>query len=283
MSDLIEVRIPDMGDVDAVEVVEILVQVGDAVDAEASLVTLESDKASMDVPSPRAGVVKELELSSGDTVKEGDLVLLLEAAGDASPGAPAPASEDAPASEETARSEPQAPEPEVPAPADARPAAPAPRPPESTPAPAAPSTGALPPVDEAAFADAYASPSVRKLARELGADLGAVEGTGRKGRITDGDLKAWVKAALHSRVAAGGGGGVSGFDWPAMPAVDFSKFGDIEEKPLSRIQKVSKKNLHRSWLHVPHVTQHDEADTTELEAFRQAHKDEAKKRGFSLT
>ncbi|MEM1183197.1 MAG: biotin/lipoyl-containing protein, partial [Acidobacteriota bacterium] len=256
MSDLIEVRIPDMGDVDEVEVVEILVQAGDAVEAEASLITLESDKASMDVPSPQAGAIKELKVAAGDTVKEGDLVALLEA-GDAG-GESAPA----PAAQEEAAPEPAAP---VPSPPPAAPAsaAPAPSPAAAAPAPASPEP-ALPRVDEAAFANAYASPSVRKLARELGANLGAVQGTGRKGRITDADLKQWVKSALQrpAPTASGGGGGVSGFEWPQIPAIDFAKFGDIEEQPLSRIQKVSKKNLHRSWLHVPHVTQHEDADVT---------------------
>ena len=140
-------------------------------------------------------------------------------------------------------------------------------------------------MDEAAFADAYASPSVRKLARELGADLGRISGTGRKGRITQEDLKGWVKQALQGavQVTAGGSGQLTGFEWPAMPEIDFSKFGEIEEKKLSRIQKASKRNLHRSWLHVPHVTQHEDADVTDLEAFRKGHSEAAKKQGIKLT
>ena len=140
-------------------------------------------------------------------------------------------------------------------------------------------------VDQEAFDDAYASPSVRRLARELGVDLGRVDGTGRKGRITGDDLRAWVKGALDSGGSGGdgAGGGVSGFDWPQMPEIDFSKFGEVEEKKLSRIRKVAAKNLHRSWLHVPHVTQFEDADVTELEAFRKAQAPKAKEQGFKLT
>ena len=276
MADMQEVLVPDIGDIDAVTVLEILVAPGDQVDVEDALVTLESDKASMDVPSPAAGTVKEIKVSSGDEVKEGSLLLLLEASAEA-PKAEAPKAE-APKTE--------APKAEAPRPSPAAPpatpaAAPAPAtPPQPAPAPAAPSEAG--PVDEEGFRKAYASPSVRRFARQLGVNLGKVQGTGRKGRITQEDVQAFVKKALSSPAAAAGGS-VEGFQWPAMPEIDFSKFGEVEHKPLSRIRKVSARNLHRSWLHVPHVTQHDETDITEMEAFRKAHSEQAKKEGYKLT
>ena len=268
MSELMEVRVPDIGDFDTVDVVEILVSVGDSVDEEDPLITLESDKASMEVPSPAAGVVREIKVSTGDQIGQDALILMLESSAGSS--ASDSGAGEGPAQEQ-AKIEP-APDTEATPPESSAPAAAAP-----PPQPTAPST-----VDEQAFADAYAGPGVRKLARELGVDLGRVQGTGRKGRITPDDLRSWVKSAL----AGGGaqpGGAVDGFQWPAMPNIDFSKFGEVEHKPLSRIRKVSARNLHRSWLHVPHVTQHDEADVTRMEEFRKGHAEQAKKEGYKLT
>ena len=257
MADLLEVKVPDIGDVDAVDVIEILVAVGDSVAEEDPLLTLESDKASMEIPSPAAGVVKELKVSIGDQVDQDAVIVILETTASAAPSSP----EEAPAPAPPPKAAPEKPSKAV------------------TPAAAAPSAPAE--IDEAAFADAYAGPGVRKLARELGVDLGKVQGQGRKGRITPDDLRRWVKNALKRGTPSGGT--VDGFAWPAMPQIDFSKFGDIEEKPLSRIRKVSARNLHRSWLHVPHVTQHEEADVTDMEAFRKSHGEQAKKEGYKLT
>jgi len=267
MAETREVKVPDIGGFDAVDVVEILVAPGDAVEVETPLITLESDKASMDVPSPLAGKVLEVKVGVGDKIAEGAVILLL-------------AVEEASAEpEETPRPEAapvQEPEPEAPAP---RPAAAAP-PPSPTPDP---ESGA----DEEPFNRAYASPAVRRLARELGVDLSAVRGTGRKGRILKEDVQSFVKGALKqgpATVSAAVGGGVEGaFHLPPMPEIDFSRFGATERVPLSRIRKVSAANLHRSWLHVPHVTQHDEADITEMEAFRQSLKEEAAAAGVKLT
>ena len=288
MADVMEVRVPDIGDVDSVDVVEVLVSVGDTVDADDSLITLESDKASMEVPSPAAGTVKQLKIAEGDQVATDAVILLLETSGDSGSTESAPASEPEPASKSESEPDPEPkskPEPEP---------EPEPESEQSEPK-AAPSasehggSGELRPldedVDEAAFSKAYASPSVRKLARELGVDLGRVEGSARGGRIVDDDVKAYVRKALKSggdRQPAAGGG-TRGFDWPQMPDIDFSKFGDTETKPLSRIRKVSARNLHRSWLHVPHVTQHEDADVTELEAFRKSLGKESEKRGIKMT
>jgi pyruvate dehydrogenase E2 component (dihydrolipoamide acetyltransferase) len=318
MAELQEVRVPDIGAIDSVTVVEVLVKVGDTVELETPLVTLESDKASMEVPSPAAGVVKEIKVKAGDSVGQDAPILVLEAAGGAAaapdqaqptaqPAQPAPAqaqpvqpqaaqappadaappaegappAEAPPAEAPPAEAAPPA-QAQQPQPQQAQPAAPAEAP---APAPAAEPTGDKTSDDES-FDQAYAGPGVRKLARELGVDLGQVAGNGRKGRITPDDLKLWVKeklAAGPGAAAAKNGGGVSGFEWPQMPAIDFSKFGPVEKVPLSRIRRATALNLHRSWLHVPHVTQHEDADITELEAFRKAHAEEAQKRGVKLT
>ncbi len=264
-----EVRVPDIGDFKEVDVVEVLVAVGDTVAADDSLITLETDKASMDVPSPVAGKVVSLNVEAGGTVSEGSVVAVVEAVEGAAPV------KEEPVKEEAAKPAPAAPA--TPAPADkATPAPPA----KAAPAPAASS-------QRDAFQDdpgsmPYASPSVRKFARELGVDLIQVKGSGRKGRIVQDDVKGFVKQAMQH----GGGKGAApaaGAGIPAVPAVDFSKFGDIEEVKLSRIRKVSAANLHRSWLNVPRVTQHEDADITDMEAFRKAHGDQAKKQGFKLT
>jgi pyruvate dehydrogenase E2 component (dihydrolipoamide acetyltransferase) len=266
MANAIEVKVPDIGDFKGIPVIEVLVKPGDSVKAEDPLVTLESDKATMDVPSPAAGIVRDIKLKVGDKVSEGMLVLMLEPAGDAAPEKAA------------------APQPEpaaAPAPAAPPPAKPAPQPAAVKPAPApAPAAAA---VDEAAFGKAHASPSVRRFARELGVDLGRVNGSGPKGRVLTEDVQAYVKGELsRPRGEAAAGGGL-GFNLPPLQPVDFARFGPVTEQPLSRIKKLSGGFLHRNWVSIPHVTQQDEADITELEAFRKAQAEEAKKKGIKFT
>ena len=271
MGQLQEVRLPDIGETEGVNVIEVLVGPGDVVALDDSLVTLESDKASMEVPSTAAGKVVEVRVKVDEGVSENMVIAVVdtsEAEAPAAGAAEAAAPEKAPA---------EAPKP-APAPPPTPPPAPAPEPAPAAPPPAA--SSATP----AEFKKAYASPSVRRLARELGVDLTRVRGTGRKNRITKDDVRAYVKSALQGpQAGVAGGVGVSGFAWPAMPEIDFSKFGPVETRPLSRIRKLSAHNLHRSWLHVPHVTQHEEADITEMEAFRKGHSEEAKQKGFKLT
>ena len=261
----IEVKVPDIGDFKDVPVIELLVKPGDTVAAEDSLVTLESDKATMEVPAPAAGVVKELKVKVGDKVSEGSLILLLEA------------SAAAPAKAETPKASAPAPaKAEVPAPAPATAPAPAPSP-APVPAPAAaPATGVPP----------HASPGVRRFARELGVDLSQVKGTAPKGRIVKEDVQGFVKAALSGGGAAApraAGGGLADLGLPAWPKVDFAKFGPIEAQPLSRIKKISGPALARNWVMIPHVTQFDEADITDLEAFRSAINAENAKSGVKVT
>jgi pyruvate dehydrogenase E2 component (dihydrolipoamide acetyltransferase) len=263
MTALKEAHVPDIGDFEGIPVIEILVAVGDTVAKDQGLVTLESDKATMEVPSPFAGVVREIKVKLGDNVSEGALVALIEAA-DGAAAAPAPT----PAAE--------APKPTpAPAPAPSAPVAAAPAP---APAPAANPMGAgLPPVRFEAAAVLpdkvpYASPAVRLFARELGVDLARVAGSARGGRISKEDVQNFVKAAMQGGVSAApaagsGGGGLSLLPWPK---VDFSKFGEIEVREMSRIKKISGANLARNWAMIPHVTQHDDADITDLEALRVA-------------
>jgi pyruvate dehydrogenase E2 component (dihydrolipoamide acetyltransferase) len=269
MSVLEQVVVPDIGDVDEVEVVEVLVAVGDEVAADDALITLESDKASMDVPSPLTGRVTALAVAVGDKLGTGAAILTLEVdeAAKAAAAKPARAEAEKPA-----------------APAPATVAAPAETPARSTSPPPVASGGKLPPIDESTFSSAHAGPSVRRFARELGVSLGLVSGSGRKGRILKEDVQAFVRAALAGVAAVGpSAGSLPGIDIPAMPEIDFSRFGEIERLKLSRIQRISGPSLHRSWLHVPHVTQHDEADITEMEALRREHSPRAKEEGFSLT
>ena len=245
----IEVRVPDIGDFKDVAVIELLVAVGDTVKAEQSLFTVESDKASMEIPSSASGVVKELKVKLGEKINAGDLVVVLE-------GAAAPAAAPAPA--------PAAAAPVVAAPAAA---------PLATPAPAASAPAHQP--GGSLLGLPHASPSVRKLAREFGVPLAEVKGTGPKGRITPEDLQSFTRSVMAGSVqtqaqaarAPAGGSGV-GLDLLPWPKVDFAKFGAIEAKPLSRIKKISGANLARNWVMIPHVTNNDEADITELEAFR---------------
>jgi pyruvate dehydrogenase E2 component (dihydrolipoamide acetyltransferase) len=265
----IEVKVPDIGDFKDIPVIEIFVKPGDTVKAEDSLISLESDKATMDVPAPAGGVVRDLKLKLGDKVSEGTLILTLdtEATGDAKAAAPAPAAT-APSS--------------AAAPATAPAATPSPAP---TPAPAP--TAPAAPVDNEAFKGAHASPSVRKFARELGVDLARVKGTGPNARIQQEDVQNFVKAAMSGGGAAGasagsvtGGGSLNLLPWPT---VDFAKFGPVEAKPLSRIKKISGANLARNWVMIPHVTQFDEADITDLEAFRVQMNKENEKAGIKIT
>ena len=267
MSNVIEVKVPDIGDYKDVPVIEVLVKPGDRVKPEDSLVTLESDKATMEVPSPSAGVVKELKVKVGDKVSAGALVMTLEAADGAAAAQPAAAPAVA-TREEAPKAAPPPPSAPAPQPATARPSA--------APAPAAAAT-----VDEAGFARAHASPSVRRFARELGVDLARVKGGGPKERILKEDVQNYVKSELTRPRGAEGGG--LGFNLPPLQPVDFSKFGTVETKPLSRIKKLSGAFLHRNWLSIPHITQNDEADITELEAFRKAQAEESKKSGIKFT
>ncbi|CAG0949939.1 pyruvate dehydrogenase E2 component (dihydrolipoamide acetyltransferase) [Burkholderiales bacterium] len=282
MSQLIEVKVPDIGDFKDVPVIEVHVKVGDSVKVDDALVTLESDKATMDVPSAAAGVVKELRVKLGDRVSEGVVVVVLEATSVAGAAAPAKASP-------------------APAPAPAAPIAAAPAPaPTAAPAVAAgpreegagkDATGGSAPVTpplapsplpHAEGALPHASPSVRRFARELGVDLTRVKGSGPKGRILHEDVQAFVKQALTAPApAAAAAGALPGLlPWPQ---IDFAKFGAIETKPLARIKKISGANLHRNWVMIPHVTNHEDADITELEALRVQLNKENEKSGIKLT
>ncbi len=264
-----EVVVPDIGDFKDVPVIEVLVKPGDSVKAEDSLVTLESDKATMEVPAPFGGVVKEMKVRVGDKVSEGVLILTLEAQDGAQQSATKPAAPTASAPTPAA----QAPAPLAAPQAQSAAAAVAPT-------PAAVFT-ALAVVDEAGFAHTHASPGVRRFARELGVDLTKVKGSGPKGRILKEDVQGYVKSTLARPAAAAPAG--SGFSVLPLPAVDFTKFGPTEVKPLSRIKKISGANLHRNWVTVPHVTQNDEADITELEAFRKQMSDEVQTQGIRVT
>jgi pyruvate dehydrogenase E2 component (dihydrolipoamide acetyltransferase) len=246
----VEVTVPDIGDFKEVEVIELMVKPGDTIKVDQSLITVESDKASMEIPSSHAGVVKELKVKAGDKVAKGSLVLIVEATGGAPAAAPAAAAP-APAA--------------APAAAPAQASAPAPAP-AAAPAPAPAAQGAT-------GSKAHASPSIRKFARELGVDLGRVPGTGPKGRITQQDVQTFVKGVMAAPAAApaaagGSGAGIGGINLLPWPSLDFSKFGPTETVPLSRIKKISGPNLHRNWVMIPHVTHFDEADVTDLEQFR---------------
>src|SRR5438876_368367 len=260
----IEVKVPDIGDFKDVPVIEVFVKPGDAVKAEDSLVTLESDKATMDVPAPSAGTVKELKVKVGDKVSEGSVILTLETTGAAAPGGAAGAKAEAP----------------VPAPS----AAPSPKTAAAA-EPAPPAKPAAAPVDDQAFRGAHASPSVRAFARTLGVDLSKVKGSGPKERILQEDVQNYVKQVISGAsaappAAAAGGSALGLLPWPQ---VDFSKFGPVESKPLSRIKKISGANLHRNWVMIPHVTNHEDADITDLEDFRVQLNKENEKSGIKVT
>jgi pyruvate dehydrogenase E2 component (dihydrolipoamide acetyltransferase) len=263
-----------MGNFKDVAVIDVLVKPGDSIEVDGPLVTLETEKATMDVPSTVAGVIDKIIAKKGGTVSPGDVVATVsvaEAAG-AAPSAAAPA--EAPAAPAAAKAPKPAPAPAAP-PAAAAPAATAP----------AASTGAtLAPVNESGFSSAHASPSVRRFARELGVDLSRVTGTGFKSRITEDDVKSFVKKALSGGAAPAGKGGVTGGrGLPSVPVVDYAAFGPVDTKPLTRIQKISASRLHASWVNLPHVTQFDEADITDLEDLRNKLKIKASEQGIKLT
>ena len=262
-----EILVPDIGDFDNVEVIEVLVSEGDTIAAEDSLISVESDKAAMEIPAPEAGVVKEVKVKVGDTVSEGSLILLLDPVDEAAPGpektAEKPAEKVAEKPVEKTETAPQA--------------APAKKP-ATVPVHAQPKVTPTAKIDEVSFSKAYASPSVRKFARELGVDLGQVEGTGRKKRITREDVQGFVKRALSQSGGSGTGLGVA-----PMPEIDFSQWGEIENKPLSKINKLTGQFLHRNWVTIPHVTQFDEADITDMEAFRKSMAAEYKEQGIRIT
>jgi pyruvate dehydrogenase E2 component (dihydrolipoamide acetyltransferase) len=299
VSNTIEIKVPDIGDFSDVPVIEILVAAGDRVNAEDGLVTLESDKATMEVPSPAAGVIRELLLKLDDKVSEGDVVAILElseedTAAAEQPAEPPPeeqAAEPARQSGEAARPDPGEPrEPAPPAPDTAAGAARGPGAMESGADDSSPTSEQV--SDKRAVGSAtasaallpYASPAVRKFARELGVDLSAVEGSGDRGRILREDVAAFVKSVLTDPKSKAGPA-VSGLrlDFPELPEIDFSRYGEVERQALTRIQKISAGHLHRNWVGIPHVTQHDEADITDMESFRKANTEEAAAQGFKLT
>jgi pyruvate dehydrogenase E2 component (dihydrolipoamide acetyltransferase) len=254
-----DVLVPDIGDFSDVPIIEILVAPGDTVAPEDPLVTLESDKATMDVPAPFGGIVQEVKVSVGDSVSEGAVLLTL---------ATADGSDEQTATESLAEPAEQEPAAEEPASSDA-------------PAPAA---AAAPPASAAAAetsAPPYASPGTRRLARELGVDLTQVKGSGRKGRITGDDVRALKEGPPATPAAAPSG--VGGLDLLPWPSIDFSKYGEVETVPLSRIQKISGANLARNWVRIPHVTHNDEADITDLEAFRKSTNEAYKKQEVRVT
>ncbi len=263
-SEVIEVTVPDIGSDDEVEVIEVLVNVGDNINKEDGLITVETDKATMDVPSMATGVVKEVKIANGDKVKQGSVLILLEVAGSAPAAAPVAAAPVAAAPAQKA----------IAAPTSEKKAPPVPFHPMARAAVAGEGTGKI-----------YASPAVRRVASEYGVDLTKVKGTGRKARILKDDVKAYVKYELSrpkATAAANISSGSGGLQLIAPPKVDFSKFGEVEEKPLTRIQKISGPNLHRNWVTIPHVTQFDEADITDVEAFRKEQNDLGKKQKLDV-
>ena len=267
MSKLIEIHVPDIGDYSNVPVIEVLVKVGDAVEKEQSVVTLESDKATMDVPSSHAGLVKEIKVKVGDLISEGALVLVVESSDVAATSAPA-----------AATAAPSIPAVSMPTPT-----------PTQTPTPVAAAVAA--PAVQAISAGAendvsHASPTVRKYARELGVNVALVKGSGPKGRITQEDVQAFVKGVMSGSTGTAStksGGNMGGLDLLPWPTVDFTKFGAIERQPLSRIKKLSAANLARNWVMIPAVTYHEDADITDLEAFRVSTNKENEKQGNKIT
>ncbi len=273
MSQLIEVKVPDIGDYQDIPVIEVLIQPGDVIEKEQSLITLESDKATMDVPSSHAGVVKEVKVKVGDHISEGGLVLLLEASEAAvTPSvAAAPSRAAAPlapvAQTHTASATPPA---------------------VVTQTHAATPATATSPIRDSDLSEnsSHASPSVRKFARELGVQVALVKGSGPKGRITQEDVQAFIKAAMSANAGSNSGGqatGLGNFNLLPWPKVDFTKFGEVERQPLSRIKKISAANLARNWVMIPAVTYHEDADITDLEAFRISTNKENEKQGKKIT
>ncbi len=264
MAEIKDIHVPDIGDFAGVEVIEILVSAGDTINVEDAIVSLESDKAAMEIPSPFAGTVKEVKVKLGDNVSQGDLLVTIETSAEST----------AETEEVLVEDKPEVTTPEL-APKETKPEPPAA--PKPAPAASRPSPTASISINEEDFKKAHASPSVRKFARELGADLSQMTGSGMKNRILKEDVKAWVKQVL-SQGAQG-----SGLAVEPMPEIDFSQFGNIEAQPLTRINKLTGKFLHRNWVNIPHVTQFDEADITELEQFRKQLNEENQKEGIRVT
>jgi pyruvate dehydrogenase E2 component (dihydrolipoamide acetyltransferase) len=264
MAETITIRVPDIGDFDAVEIIEILVKPGDHINIEDALITLESDKAAMDVPSDYAGTVREVLVAVGDRVSQGSEIVVLEADAGGSASTKPVIEEESPAPASPEKSGPVKQRRDVAI---------------QVPAQHAPPPTLPPPVERSGTASPHASPSIRRFARELGADLSDIRGSGPKGRIRREDVQQHIK----NRMQSVGSGQQGGFNLPVMADQDFSKFGDIEYCALPRIKKISGPHLHRAWLGIPHITYHDEADITELEAFRQRMKDEVAQRGARLT
>ena len=261
MATIKEVLVPDIGDFKDIPVIEVLVKPGDRVKEEDSLITLETDKATMEVPAPFDGVIKDLRVSVGDGVSEGTVILSIEEI----------LTEEDSSKDEAATVVESAPEPETP-------------PMIKQETPATPAAPAIPPTKgEANASSAHASPGVRRFARELGVDINLVSGTGPKDRILKEDIQTFVKNSIQSSGSGAATGSGLGFSLPAWPVIDFEKFGSIEKKTLSRIKKISGAALHRNWVTIPHITQHDEVDITELEAFRKSLAKDAEKSGVKVT
>ncbi len=269
MAELIELKVPDIGDFEAVEIIEVLVAVGDSIDENQEVITVESDKAMMEIPASQSGIIKEMKVAVGDKVSEGTVIAMLEVA------------EGASSAKEDAKSEEKAEKPAAPVSAEKSDPKSETKV-ESTPAPAASPAEAIPyaPDNKAGVRRAHASPSVRRFARDLGVVLTSVSGTGPKGRITKEDVQSYVKQVMTAPAAAPV---QSGSAIPPVPVVNFEQFGEVETQEMSRIKKISGKHLHACWLNIPHVTQFDEADITELDAFRKENKDMAAKKGVNLT
>ena len=253
-----DIHVPDIGSSGKAKIIEVLVKAGDTVEADQSLITLESDKASMEIPSPAAGVVESISVKLDDEVGTGDFILKLKVAGAAAPAAPAQAA----------------------APAAAKAEAPAAAPAPAAKAEAAPAPAAAP---APKGAKVHAGPAVRQLAREFGVELSAVSPTGPHGRVIKEDVQAYVKTMMQKAKEAPAAGATGGAGIPPIPVVDFSRFGEVEEVAMTRLMQIGASSLHRSWLNIPHVTQFDQADITELEAFRVAQKAVAEKAGVKLT
>jgi pyruvate dehydrogenase E2 component (dihydrolipoamide acetyltransferase) len=285
MTDPLKVLVPDIGGFKDVDVIDVLVTNGQKIEKETPLITLETEKAAMDVPAPAAGQIAEIKVKKGDKVSEGSLILLLEGAAAEATSATRPAPAEPPKAAADTATTPAGKTP--PAPGKAQSAADQPKPATGKAEPAgearALSGTAAPGVDEKAFSTAYASPSVRKFARDLGADLGKIKGTGPKRRITHEDVKAYVKAIVTAPTTAQAVAAPAGSGWPKVPEVDFSQFGAVEVKPLSRIQLISGARLQASWVNLPHVTQHEDADITDLDIARVALKGKAEQEGVRLT
>jgi len=260
MSEMVEVKVPNIGDFDEVEIIEVLVSVGDQVATEDSLITVESDKASMEIPSSHAGTVKEIKVNVGDQIAEGGVVLVLEAGAETAAAPVEEAPQEVPSKVDTPAEKPAK---------------------QKSPVQVAAKPSPTANIDPVSFKNAHASPAVRKFARELGVDLGKVSGSGRSARIVKDDVQAFVKQVMTTGGGSANGGAALGIE--PMPEIDFSKFGEIEIQKLSKINKLTGKFLHRNWVNIPHVTQFDEADITSLEAFRKQSNKEYEKEGVKFT